>query len=92
MFIPGLLVDWTIDQRYVLFKWLLAFTKNAHVAPTNPAEQKEAELRTKVVRKHCAIALKHLVGLGKTVPDEHVATLLKDDLLKSLLELDSADG
>lgn len=84
----GALVDWSIEQRYTLFKWMLQYTKNAHIPAASPAEQKEAEECTRLARHHCCLALKALGGLGKLVPDEHIATLLKEDLLGQLLDLD----
>ena len=89
----GSLLDWNIEQRFTLFKWLLLYTKNAHVAisgPT-PTEVKENEHLVKVVRKNCCMALKHLGGVGKIVPDEAAAHMLKEDLFAAIIDIDD-DG
>ncbi len=94
-----LLTMWPLEDRYLLFKWLDQFAKDPGLVPHPKNGSSEEEIKYNLqVREHniktnCVVALEHLCGLGKTIPNlnlkDHNFTsffsLLNDHLLFSVL-------
>ncbi len=92
--VDGSLCTWDLNDRFEVFKWLLGYAKwcaePARVAGVNHEHLEDTRRKYQLMIGACTRALTHLAAVGRMIPDDHLDTLVKGDILSYFIELDKS--